>query len=145
MVRPSERWNDREDGYANGSAGVFVSPTRLEERDGALYERPVERGEENAYAVELVRGVGTADRKDDALARFADERTAWEFANLFTRYLDRLQTPADAVMEIADRPIEAGERVSLPPIVEDESAEEALRTLLGDYAFRVDDVTAERR
>lgn len=139
MVRPSDEWDDREGGYLRGDVGVFVSPTRLERRDGTLRERSVERGEENAYAVSLVRGVDADARTDDVVARFADERTAWEFANLFTRYVDRLQTADDAVMEIADRPIERRERASIPPIVERRDAEATLRTLLGDYEFRVDD------
>jgi hypothetical protein len=137
MVSPSDAWDDTDDGFQKGDTGLFVTPCYVANTDNVQMAQTVPRGEENAYAVELVRGLGHAPQQHDVLVRFADEVSAWEFAHLFTHYIDEKMGADMAMMDIDDPYGDSGAE-SLPEIIEDRSAEQALRMLLGRYSGVVD-------
>lgn len=84
MVSPHEDWTDTTVGYEYDGIWVKVLPSYIESREaGKNAKDGVDRDNANAFSIYYDEGAYGVERQ---LVAFSDERTAWEFANLFTRY-----------------------------------------------------------
>lgn len=136
MVAPSEEWEDTEDGYRNGDTVVFVRPVSVQWSDG---DGRLKSGE--GYGVSAEYGYDG----HRSVATFGDARTAWEFANLLTHYLDR-RGPAQSALSELTRENGPGMDADLwepPALIEDMEAVEVLEKMAGWYSFVVEEIRAD--
>ncbi|WP_248911046.1 hypothetical protein [Halocatena marina] len=143
MVSPHEAWTDTELGYEYEGISVKVLPSYIESWETGIYAKDgVDRDNANAFSVHYDEGAYGVARQ---LVAFSDERTAWEFANLFTRYSAyRHESPTSPDPEFAYQeltrsdPHDPQSQWTSPAIVEDLSAREVLEKMAARYAFRVE-------
>ncbi|MDG5777792.1 hypothetical protein QA599_15160 [Haloarculaceae archaeon H-GB1-1] len=112
MVSHHPGWNDVEDGYRRRTTGVFVGPATC--RDST------------AHSVTVRTNVGEPEETVDEVARFADLRDAWTFANLLTHFFEARTVPTFARHDlIADRG-----PLAPPTVIADRAPTEAFLALL---------------
>lgn len=137
MVSPSSEWDEEENGYSKGDSSVFVRPKVVQSSSGVVAQQTVERGDENAYGVEMMCGPA-GHARHATICNFSDEKPAWELANLLTRYVDHVRD-CDVAKGNINNP-HPGHTVDLPDVVEDMSGEEVLREKLGHYSYQLDEI-----
>lgn len=127
-------WEDAEGGYRNGDTLVFVRPVSVQWSDG---DGRLKSGE--GYGIQAEYGY---DGHRSVVA-FGDARTAWEFANLLTHYLDRRGSAQSALSELTRDKSGPGEESIYwepPALIEGLSAVEVLGRMAGRYSFVVDEI-----
>lgn len=136
MVAPHSEWDDTEAGYRNDDTLVAVRPIsiRWTEANG----KPKSR---EGYEVTIEYGY----QSRRSMATFTDPRTAWEFANLLTHYLDRRTPIRSALLDLSPEYGETDGKNAgqLPKIVDELSAVETLKKLAGRYSYVVDEILPE--
>lgn len=140
MVSSHPNWEDTEDGYKNGSVGVFVHPSFVRSGDGFHSASVgVPESDANAYSVSFRSGLGTGYGTHKSLVDFEDPRTAWEYANLVTHYIENAGGHEFAISELQGQSDPTENNWTPDGIVTDLDAEETMRKMLGHYEFRLDD------
>jgi hypothetical protein len=120
MVSHHPDWSDVENGYRRHRTGVFVVPGD----DSALDDAPL--SEATAYAVVVRTCLSEPEETRDEIARFADLRVAWEFANLLTHFFHARPVPTFARHDLL---AESG-ALSPPTVVTERSAVDTFLSLL---------------
>jgi len=134
-VPVKDSWNDIENGYesSGGSVSILVQPEEFEE-SGAVRHRTVveDAADGDVWAVAV-----TNSAHHWIAARFEDESTAGDFADLLTHLFSELGfMPAKATIQ--DTSI-SGEAKSLPTVVKRGSdAESVLRRAMGIEEHHLD-------
>ncbi|ELZ21635.1 MULTISPECIES: hypothetical protein [Natrinema] len=143
MVSPHPNWVDAEDGYKNGSIGVFVHPAFIRAGDGVYSSSVgVPESDANAYSVSFRSGLGTGYGSHKSLVDFEDPRTAWEYANLATHFFEEAPTTEFAVSRLQGISDLMEDNWTPDGVVSDMGAEEVMRKMLGHYEFQLDDALA---
>lgn len=140
MVSAHESWEDIEDGYKNGNHGVFVEPAFIESGGGVRTARVgVADTDANAYTVSFHSGLESGSGTQKSIVDFEDPRTAWEYANLTTHFLEDAPDPEVAVPRLQGISDPTEDNWTPDGIVTDLDAETVMRKLLGHSEFRLDD------
>lgn len=127
MVSPSESWEEVENGYRKGETGIFVEQTFVQ---GGEVLRKSECQNSNSSTVSIRRKMETAYHTWNTLVSFSEARTAWEYANLVTHYIEETSgSPRQAEAELMGESGYEQETWTPPPIVEEMSALEVMRKM----------------
>jgi len=127
MVSPHNDWEDKENGYVNGSAAIFVKPVIQNRTSTSI---PENEEDANAYAVEIRTGYGSGHGTHDYAVFFEDPVASWEYANLLTHYIsERLeQVPDEMVIKneiVTSREEGIDDSEPLPFLIKEMTGEEA--------------------
>ncbi|UTF53434.1 hypothetical protein [Natronosalvus rutilus] len=140
MVSHHAAWEDTEDGYKNGEIGVFVTPTYVVSKEGVNYARESDTGANaNVYSVSFRTGIESGYERRKSLVDFKDPRTAWEYANLATHYIEHANIAEFAVLELQGRGTPTDQNWIPDGVVADMAAEEVMRKMLGRHESQLDD------
>ncbi|MFC7232819.1 hypothetical protein ACFQMM_18380 [Saliphagus sp. GCM10025308] len=140
MVSHHATWEDTEDGYKNGEIGVFVTPTHAVSKDRVDYARVRDtEADTTVYSVSFRTGIESGYERRKPLVDFEDPRTAWEYANLATHYIEHAHIAEFAVLELQGRGTPTDQNWIPDGVVADMAAEAVMRKMLGRHESQLDD------